>query len=105
MLCASVLHISGRILFANSLCRGVLEASPYHSGPKRHLAMAWRRRQATGTPSNWERPVTGNAITLIGNAITLNGNAGVSQERGARSVESTLPPAPPRIMSNRSSTV
>ena len=32
--------------------------------PQRHLAMAWRRRQAMGTPSNWERPVTGNAITL-----------------------------------------
>ena len=38
---------------------------------------AWRRRQAMGTPSNWERPITGNAITFIGNAITLNGNAGV----------------------------
>ena len=26
--------------------------------PKRHLAMAWRRRrQAMGTPSNWELPV------------------------------------------------
>ena len=41
--------------------------------------MAWRRRQAMGTPSNWERhsikwerPVTGNAITLNGNAITLD---------------------------------
>ena len=46
--------------------------------PQRHLAMAWRRRrQAMGTPSNWERPVTGNAITLNGNAITLNGNARV----------------------------
>ena len=45
--------------------------------PQRHLAMASRRRQAMGTPSNWERPVTGNAITLIGSAITLNGNAGV----------------------------
>ena len=33
--------------------------------------------QAMGTPSNWERPVTGNAITLNGNAITFNGNAGV----------------------------
>ena len=31
---------------------------------QRHLAMAWRRRQAMGTPSNWERPVNGNAITL-----------------------------------------
>ena len=30
---------------------------------QRHLAMAWRRRrQAMGTPSNWERQVTGNAI-------------------------------------------
>ena len=27
---------------------------------QRHLAMAWHRRQATGT-SHWERPVTGNA--------------------------------------------
>ena len=36
--------------------------------PKRHLAMAWRRRQAMGTPSNWERPVNGNAIPLNGNA-------------------------------------
>ena len=47
--------------------------------PQRQLAMAWRRRQAMETPSNWERPVTGtgNAITSIGNAITLNGNAGV----------------------------
>jgi len=36
--------------------------------PKRQLAMAWRRRQAMGTPSNWERPVTGNAIPLNGNA-------------------------------------
>ena len=35
------------------------------------------KRQAMGTPSNWERPVTGNAITLNGNALTLNGNAGV----------------------------
>ena len=30
------------------------------------------KRQAMGTPSNWERPVTGNAITLNGNAITLD---------------------------------
>ena len=29
--------------------------------PKRRLAMAWNRRQAMGTPSNRERPVTGNA--------------------------------------------
>ena len=29
--------------------------------PQQHLAMAWRRRQAMGTPRNWERPVTGNA--------------------------------------------
>ena len=36
------------------------------------LAMAWRRRQAMGTPSNWERPVNGNAVTLNGNAITLD---------------------------------
>ena len=26
------------------------------------------KRQAMGTPSNWERPVTGNAIPLNGNA-------------------------------------
>ena len=39
--------------------------APRHfNGPQRHLAMAWRRRQAMGTPSNWERPVNGNAITL-----------------------------------------
>jgi len=49
---------------------------PRHfTGPQRHLALAWRQRQAVGKPSNWERPVTGNAITSIGNAITLNGNA------------------------------
>ena len=33
-------------------------------GPQRHLAMAWLRRQAIGTPSNRERPVNRNAITL-----------------------------------------
>ena len=32
-------------------------------GPKRHLEMARRRRQAMGRPSNWERSVNGNAIT------------------------------------------
>ena len=36
----------------------------------------WQARtRATARP--WERPVTGNAITLNGNAITLNGNARV----------------------------
>ena len=38
-------------------------------GPQRHVAMAWRRRQAMGTPSNWERPVTGNAQAISENAI------------------------------------
>ena len=33
--------------------------------PKRHLALAWRRRrQAMGTSCNWERPIAGNAIAL-----------------------------------------
>ena len=39
--------------------------------PQRHLAMAWRRRQAMGTLSNWERPVNGNAIPLNGSAQKL----------------------------------
>ena len=33
-----------------------LGGGPRHFiGPQRHLAMAWHRRQAMGTPSNWER--------------------------------------------------
>ena len=32
--------------------------------PQRNLAMAWRRRQAMGTPSNWERLAIGKAISL-----------------------------------------
>ena len=38
---------------------------------QRHLAMAWRRHQATGTPGNWERPVHAHAIPLNGNAQQL----------------------------------
>ena len=37
--------------------------------PQRHLAMGLRRRQVMGTPSNWERPVNGNAIPFNGNAL------------------------------------
>ena len=60
-------------LGANNVARGPHTGPPqvqrHFIGPKRHLAMAWRRRQAMGTPGNWERPVTGNAIPLNGNAI------------------------------------
>jgi len=52
-------------------------------GPQRHLAMAWRRLQAMGMPSNWERPETGTTITLIGNAITLHFRRGRGGVAGA----------------------
>ena len=44
-------------------------AGPWPSG-------AWDEGSGAAL-GNWERPVTGNAITLNGNAITLNENAGV----------------------------
>ena len=50
--------------------------SPRHFlRPKRHLAMARRRRQAMGTPSNWERHSIKGERPVTGNAIPLNGNA------------------------------
>ena len=40
--------------------------------PQHHLAMAWRRHQAMGMPSNWECPVTGNTMTLNGLQIAYS---------------------------------
>ena len=49
--------------------------------PQRHYAMAWCRcRQAMGTPSNWELPITGNAQKISENAIW----GGVGWGEGAR---------------------